>query len=129
MKRKPKVTHPQRNKQLEDQQVIMELQNIRENRQAAQRRRVEFTSLEQEINLDRESWLERVNIHLERKLEKAINEKNMFRNLSYHYLSWNLVCQVRIRSLKAKLKRASRRQKEDEGLHILVEASLAQHHA
>ena len=35
----------QRNKQLEDQQVIMELQNIRENRQAAQRRRMEFTSL------------------------------------------------------------------------------------
>lgn len=52
----------QRNKQLEDQQVIMELQNIRENCQAAQRR-VEFTSLEQEINVDRESWIERANIH------------------------------------------------------------------
>ena len=46
----------QRNKQLEYQQVIMELQNIWENRQAAQRRRVEFTSLKQEINTDRESW-------------------------------------------------------------------------
>jgi len=42
----------------------MELQNIRQNRQVARRRRVEFTSLEQEINVDRESWLERVNIHL-----------------------------------------------------------------
>lgn len=96
----------QRNKKLEDQQVIMELQNIRENCQAAQRRRVEFTSLEQEINADRESWLERVNIHLERKLENSINEKNMVRNMSYHYLSRNFVCQVRIRNLKAKLKRA-----------------------
>ena len=54
----------QRNKHLEDQHVIMELQNIRENRQAAQRRRIEFTSLEQEINDDQESWLKRVNIHL-----------------------------------------------------------------
>ena len=45
----------QRNKHLEDQQAIMELQNIRENRQVAQRRRVELTSLEQEINVDRES--------------------------------------------------------------------------
>ena len=107
----------------------MELRNIQENRQAAQRRRVEFTSLEQEINADRESWLERANIHLERKLEKEINEKDMLRNFSYHYLSRNLVCQARIRSLKAKLKRASRRQKEDEGLQILAEASLAQHHA
>jgi len=47
----------------------MELQNIRENRQAAQRRRVELTSLEQEANADRESWLERANIHLERRLK------------------------------------------------------------
>ena len=49
----------------------MELQNIRENRQAAQRRRIEFTSLEQEIIDDRESWLERVNVHLEGLLDKA----------------------------------------------------------
>ena len=89
----------------------MELQNIRKNCESAQRRRMEFTSLEQEINADKESWLKRVNIHLERKLEKAINEKNMLRNLSYHYLSQNLVCQVRIRNLKAKLKRASKRPK------------------
>ena len=46
-----------RNKQLEDQQAIMELQNIHKNRQAAQRRRVELTSLEQEINEDREANL------------------------------------------------------------------------
>ena len=77
---------------------------------------MEFTSFKQEINADRESWLERVNVHLERKLEKAINEKNMLRNLSYHYLSRNLVCQARIRSLNAMLKRASKRQKEVEGL-------------
>ena len=30
----------------------MELQNIRQNHQAAQRRRIEFTSLEQEIEAD-----------------------------------------------------------------------------
>jgi len=49
----------------------MELQNIRENRSYAQWRRIEFTSLEQEINDDQESWLERVNIHLEGLLDKA----------------------------------------------------------
>jgi len=42
----------------------MELQNIREHCQAAQRRRVELTSLEQEINEDREANLERANMHL-----------------------------------------------------------------
>ena len=53
------------NKQLEDQQEIMELQNIRENRQATQHRESEFTSLEQQVNEDREANLERVNIYLE----------------------------------------------------------------
>lgn len=117
----------QRNKQLEDQQVIMELQNIRENLQAAQRRRVEFTSLEQEINADRESWLERVNIHLERLLEKANKEKNLLRHMAFHYMTRNKVCKVRIRSLKAKLKKASKRRKEHDRLWTLAEASLAQH--
>ena len=50
----------------------MELQNIRENRQAAQRSKTEMTSLEQENEDDRETWLERVNIHLEKLLGKEI---------------------------------------------------------
>jgi len=94
----------------------MELQNIRENRQAAQRKRVKLTSIEQEINAIRESWLERANIHLERLLEKANKEKTLLRHMAYHYMVRNKVCKVRIRSLKAKLKRASRRQKERDRL-------------
>ena len=75
-----------------------------------------FITLEMEINANRESWLERTDIHLERMLEKAINEKNMLRNMAYHYLPRNMVCQARIRSLKAKLKRESRRRKEHDKL-------------
>ena len=55
--------------------MIMELQSIHENRQAAQQRRIELTTLEQEINNDRESWLEQIDIHLERLLEKADRDK------------------------------------------------------
>ena len=75
----------QRNKRLEDQQAIMELQNIRENRQVAQRRRIELSSLEQEINDDRESWIERINIHLERLLDKADRDKALLRHMVFHY--------------------------------------------
>ena len=75
----------QRNKQLEDQQAIMELQNIREHRQAAQRRRFELTSLEQEINEDREANLERVNMHLERLLDKANKDLDLLRHMAFHY--------------------------------------------
>jgi len=89
----------------------MELQNIRENRQAAQRRRIEFTSLEQEINDDRESWLKKVNIHLERLLDKADRDNALLRHMAFHYMAWNKVCKARIRNLKAKLRKASKRQK------------------
>jgi len=89
----------------------MELQNIRENRQVAQRRRIEFTSLEQEINNDRESWLERVKIHLERHLDKANRDKALLRHMAFHYMVQNKVCKAQIRNLKAKLRKASKRQK------------------
>ena len=40
-----------------------------------------MTSIEQEIEADRETWLERVNIHLEKLLEKANKENNMLRHM------------------------------------------------
>ena len=82
----------------------MELQSIRENRQAAQDRRIELTPLEQEINNDRESWLKRINIHLERLLEKADKDKTLLMQMVYHYRARNM-------SSKAKLARATKRQK------------------
>ena len=106
----------------------MELQSIHENLQVAQHRRIELTPLEQEINNDRESWLERINIHLERLLEKVDKEKNILRWMVYHYRAWNMSSKAQIRSLKTKLSKATKRQKrqkEKYGLQILVEASMA----
>ena len=88
---------------------------------------MELTSLEQEINVDRESSLERANIHLEILLEKANKEKNLLRHMAFHYMERNKVCKARIRSLKAKLKKASKRRKEHDRVWILAKASLAQH--
>jgi len=106
---------------------MMELQNIRENRQLAKKRKIKLTSLEQEIEDDRESWLERVNIHLEKLLDKANKEKKMLQHMAYHYLARNKICKTRIRSLKAKLGRSLKAKKEQDKLKILAEASLAQH--
>ena len=89
----------------------MELQNIRKNRQATQRRRIELTSLEQEINDDWESWLERINIHLERLLEKDDRDKALLRHMAFHYRARNMSSKERIRNLKAKLKKATKKQK------------------
>ena len=46
---------------------------------------------------------------MEKMLEKANREKTMFRHMAYHYLARNKVCKARIRTLKAKLKKASRK--------------------
>ena len=108
----------------------MEVQNIRVNRRAAQRRRIPFTSLEQEINEDRESWLERANIHLEKLLDKADKDHALLRHMAFHYRARNMSSEARIRSLKAKLKKATKkqkRQKEHDRLQILAKASLADH--
>jgi len=101
----------QRNKQLEDQHAIIELQNIRENRQAAQHREIEFTSLERQVNEDREANLERVNIYLEERLKKEIRDNALLKHMAMHYKTQNLVCKARIRNPKAKLKKAVKRQK------------------
>ena len=108
----------------------MELQNIREHHQAAQRRRVELTFLEQEINEDREVNLERVNMHLERLLDKADKDHALLRHMAYHYRTRNMSAKARIRNLKAKLSKATKEAKEakeQDQLRILAEAYLAQH--
>lgn len=105
----------------------MELQTIKENKQATKRKKIKLTPLEQEIDADRESWLERVNMHLEKLLEKANKEKNMLQHMAYHYLARIFFCKTRIRCLKDELKKTLRSKKEQDKLKILVEASLAQH--
>ena len=110
--------------------MIIELQNIRENCQAAQHRQIEFTSLEQQVNEDREANLERVNIYLEERLKRADKDHALLKHMAMHYKARNLVCKAQIRSLKAKLKKAvkkQKRQKELDRLQILAEASLAEH--
>ena len=108
----------------------MELQNIRDHRQAAQRRRVELTSLEHEINEDREANLERVSMHLERLLDKADKDHSLLRHMAFHYRARNMSAKARIKSLKAKLSKATKEAKEakeQDRLRILAEASMAQH--
>ena len=75
-----------------------------------------MTPLEQEIEADSESWLKKINIHLEKMLEKANKEKNMLRHMADHYWARNMVCKAIIRNLKAKLKKVSKRRKEHDRL-------------
>ena len=115
----------QEKKQLSDKQVLMELQMINENMKKAKKAKVKLTSIEQEIENDWETWLERVNIHLEGLIEKANRDKKMLHHMAYHYMTSNKICNIRMRKLKARLRKALSTKKEQDKLKILAEALLA----
>jgi len=97
---------------------------IKENRQKAKEAHVKLTSIEQEIENNKETWLKRVNMHLEGLIEKANRDKKMLCHMAYHYMTRNKICNMRIRKLKARLRRALKSKKEQDNLKILAEASL-----
>ena len=46
---------------------------------------IAFTPIEKEFEDDREIWLERVNLHLEKLLLKANRDNQIIRHMAYHY--------------------------------------------
>ena len=67
---------------------------------------------------------------MEERLKKAKRDNALLKHIAMHYKAQNLVCKARIRSLKAKLKKATKKQKrqrEHDRLQILAEASLVEH--
>lgn len=102
----------QENKQLSHKQVLMELELLKTKRQSDKDGHVTLAPIEQEIEQDRETWLERVKLHLERLIFKANRDKKMLRHMAYHYMARNKICNMRIRKLKARLRRALEGKKE-----------------
>ena len=82
--------------------------------------------LAQEIEDDREVWLEKVKIHLEELLKKANKENQMLRHMAQHYQSQNKICNIKVKQMKDELKEIWKGKKGGEKLKILAEASLAQ---
>jgi len=46
---------------------------------------VTLTPIEEEIEGDREIWIERVNLHLEKLLQKVNRDNQIIRYMAYHY--------------------------------------------
>ena len=109
------------NKQLEDQQTLIELRQIREDRELARKRQGDMTHFERQI------WLERVKIHLEKLLAKANRDKDMLRHVNNHYWAHKHVCKAKMKILKGRLRRALKRRKRPDPLQILAEACLNEH--
>jgi len=62
----------------------MELEVLKAKRRSGKETQVTLTPIEQKIEEDRETWLERVNLHLEKLLQKANRHSQMLRHMAYH---------------------------------------------
>lgn len=60
---------------------------------------------------DREYVLEKVKFQLEQLLDKANKDHAFLRHMAFHYMARNKVCKARIRNLKARLRKAIKKQK------------------
>lgn len=115
----------QENKQLNDKQVLMELEMLKVKRQSDKEAQVTLTPVEKEIEDDRETWLERVHLHLEKMLQKANRDNQMIRHMAYHYKTRNKICNMRVRKMKVRLRQALKGKKEEDRFRMLAEASLS----
>lgn len=90
---------------MNDKQVLMKLEILKMKRQSDKEAYVTLTSIEQEIENDWEIWLERL-------IENANKDKKMLRHMAYHYMTCSKICNMRIRKLRDRLRRAFEGRKE-----------------
>ena len=87
------------------------------------------TLFTKEIENNREAWLERVNDHLEKKLEKANRDFDLQQRMTRHYKKLNQFERWKLKATQEKLKEAQRRRpaqklkKDTSNLQILASAS------
>ena len=77
-----------------------------------------------EIEDDREIWLDRYNIHLEKLLHKENKDNKILRNMSNKYIKTNKVCSIKLKQLQEKHNQNLAKQKEGDKFEIIYEAYL-----
>lgn len=76
-----------------------------------------------EVHQGKEYWLNRVNAHLEKLLEKANIYNQFLRHMVHHYQAQNMITNGKVKQLENKLKEAKKDQKDEGNLDMLAEAS------
>ena len=81
--------------------------------------------LEKEIEEDKETWFDRVNLHFEKLIKRANRENQIIRHMAHHYRTQNKICNIRVKEMKVRLKQTLKGKNESDRLRFLAEASLA----
>lgn len=58
-------------------------------------------------------------------LQRANRDNQIIRHMAYHYRTQNKICNIRVKQMKARLRRALKGKKEEDRLRLLAEVSLA----
>ena len=77
-----------------------------------------------EINENKEYWLDKVNGHIEKLLDKAKRDNQMLRHTAHHYQTKKRICNIKVKQMQNKLKETLKGKNEKENLEIIVEASM-----
>ena len=80
--------------------------------------------IEKEIEEDRENWLDRVNLHLEKLLQNSNRDNQFIRHMACHYRTRNKICNIRVKQIKTRLKKALKGKKEGDRLRVITKSSL-----
>ena len=80
--------------------------------------------ISKEVKDDREVWLDRVKLHLEKLLHKANKDNEILRHISNRYITRNKICNIKLKQLKEKYKQTLIKKKEEDKLEILSDASM-----
>lgn len=102
----------------DDIQTNRTIPKIRGLKRALQQQKLEAENvtfeerIAKEIEDDRETWLDRVDLHLGKLLNKVKKYNNILRNISNRYITRNNICNIKLKQLEEKHKQTLIKKKE-----------------
>jgi hypothetical protein len=113
--------HPSSNKAKDKGKTLINLEEKVEDKEPVQKNLVQ--SIGVEIEKDK-YWLGRVNEYLEKLLKRANKDTKLQKHMERHYFTRNLICKIRVKNMKKRLRKTLKKLKRRDSLALLVDAPL-----
>jgi hypothetical protein len=114
--------HPYSNKAKDKGKTLIGLKEQVEDKEMTQKNLVHFIGVE--IEEDKDYWLGRVNKYFEKILERANRDTKLQRNMAIHYFTRNMICKIRLKNMKKRLRKSLKKLKRRDSLDIFYYESL-----
>jgi len=81
-------------------------------------------SITAKIEENKKYLFEKVDVHLEKPLKKENRDTAMHRHMTRHYYTRNMVCKIRVKNMKKKLKKTLEKLKKKDNIQFFSKSSL-----